>query len=51
MDDFGSEGGRVKNKLNLDFIKDHTALDQFPIAFQRLRSNPGRAIEKLFILI
>ena len=40
----GSEGGKIKKKLNLEFIKDPTSLDLTPTSPQMLRANPGGAI-------
>ena len=40
----GSEGGKIKKKLNLEFIKDPTPLDLKPTSPQMLRGNPGGAI-------
>ncbi|MFH1238474.1 MAG: hypothetical protein ABIH79_00570 [archaeon] len=40
----GSEGGKIKKKLNLEFIKDPTTLDLTPTSPQMLRANPGGAI-------
>ncbi len=40
----GSEGGKVKNKSNLEFTKNPTPLDQTPKPAVRLRTNPGGAI-------
>ena len=40
----GSESGKIKKKLNLEFIKDPTPLDLKPTSPQVLRANPGGAI-------